>query len=133
MMARRWAYKNLKRFFKTQKNWEENGFGEDFSEKHINTLENKKPDFETVPKLSDFKTLPKVALVRFVEDIDMSGYQHSYPELKVTSSSVPERKFLFLGEILQCPGHVVIQGFYSGKIFTMIHTDDLEMIPFEEV
>ena len=43
-----------------------------------------------------------------------------------------ERVFIYFGEIPNMPGHCVVAGHESGKIFSGYHTDDFEQIPDEE-
>jgi len=61
------------------------------------------------------------ALVRFIAPLDR---WEDYPFSKY-------QKFVFLGEIIQMPGHCIVVDLY-GQTYISFHVDDFEEIPEEE-
>ena len=69
--------------------------------------------------------LPQLPIVR-VRKTRIEDYPESYGRYK-------GRNFLLLGEIRGMTGHVTIVDMRTGAIVPVIHDDDLECVPEEEI
>ena len=71
--------------------------------------------------------LPQSVLVRFKKDVkDTRNYINGEGATDI------KYDFVLLGEVAQASGHVAIISQLSGKVYTMIHVEDLEIVPPQE-
>jgi hypothetical protein len=64
-------------------------------------------------------------LVKFDFDSMPDNYRGLYPFR-------PEDRFVYLGDIVQMPGHCVVVRISDSKVFCCYHTDDFAEVPEEE-
>jgi hypothetical protein len=86
-------------------------------------IEEVKLKHETPVPLGDC-VLPRVAIVRVVE----KDRNH----LRNWMGKDADNHFLFIAEVAQAKGHVVIISQLSQKTYTMVHTEYLEIVPPQE-
>jgi len=65
-------------------------------------------------------------LVRFDVASINPKYQHEYPFSE-------SDRFVYMGDIVQMPGHCVVVRLGDGKVFTCYHTDDFIELVDKEV
>ena len=82
-----------------------------------------KNNHETPINLSDC-ILPQLTLVRFTNRTTRSLHYIDGADFRNT--------FILLGDTAQAPGHVTIISQVSMKIYTMIHSEELEVVPPQE-
>jgi len=90
---------------------------------------------ETPVNLSDCVIETKLATVRFTEDAKQTTSLNHMGGLRGEDAAVDLRfnMFQLLGESLNAGGHVTILSMTTGRIYTMIHSDDLEITPTQSM
>lgn len=72
--------------------------------------------------------LPQMARIRIKE----SSKKHFRKYIPSVTESELKWGFFLLGEVLQASGHINVISDISGRVITMLHTEDFELIPPQE-
>ena len=78
----------------------------------------------TAPIYGNCMNLPKIKAYRFK---DQDGYAHL-----ISKQEMEFNRFVILGELEQAPTHCIILSLLTNKIYSMVHTFDLEEWPENE-
>jgi hypothetical protein len=74
-----------------------------------------------------------LSLVKFDYENVHADYRDQYPFEKYDPEKVNKGVYLFLGEIVQMPGHCVLINIRTNEIHTGFHTDNFIELTEEEV